>query len=80
MPATPLAQIRECVARGNRTAALSALRTAIESDQINPHDGVELLLVMRQGTPENFRSAVEAIEHGLPGAYRFVGKADHAFA
>ncbi len=80
MRATPLAQIRECVARGNRAAALSVLRAAIESEQINVHDGVELLLALEQGTPEIFTAAVEAVEHGPAGAYRFTGKADHAFA
>jgi hypothetical protein len=75
-----LAQIRECVAHGDRAGALRTLRVAIEQDQIGAHDGVELMLALRRGSPEKVMEAVEAIERGLPGAYRFVPKADYAFA
>jgi hypothetical protein len=75
-----LAQVRECVAHGDRSEALRALRFAIESDQIAARDGVELMLVVRRGSPEKMLEAIEAIERGLPGAYRFVPKADYAFA
>ena len=75
-----LAQIRECVAHGDRIEALRALRVAIERDQIRAHDGVELMLALRRGSPENVMEAVEAIQRGLPGAYRFVPKADYAVA
>jgi hypothetical protein len=75
-----LAQVRECVANGDRSEALRALRAAIESDQIPARDGVELILAVRGGSPEKMLEAVEAIERGQPGAYRFVPKADYAFA
>jgi len=75
-----LAQIRECVAHGDRAEALRTLRAAIEHDQICAHDGVELMLALRQGSPEKVLEAVAAVERGLPGAYRFVPKADYAFA
>jgi hypothetical protein len=75
-----LAQIRECVVHGDRTQALSAVRAAIVAEKIGAHDGVELMLALRQGSPEKLMEAVEAIQRGLPGAYRFMPKADHAFA
>ena len=75
-----LAQIRECVAHGDRAEALNALRAAIVEERIVAHDGVELMLALRQGSPEKVREAVDAIERGLPGTYRFVPKADYAFA
>ena len=79
MNALNLAEIRECVAHGNRDAALRALRTAIDREQIVARDGVELMLAVRQGSPEVVAEAVEAMEWGLPGAYRFVPKAVHDF-
>jgi hypothetical protein len=75
-----LAQIRECVAHGDRTSALRALRAAIDHDDIGARDGVELMLAVRQGSPEVVAEAVDAMAWGLPGAYRFVPKADHALA
>ena len=75
-----LAQIRECVAHGDRQEALRELRLAIEQNQIVARDGVELMLALRRGSPEKVMEAVEAIQRGLPGAYRFVPKADYAFA
>ena len=80
MPPPNLAQIRDCIAHGDRTRALSALRLAIEGDQIAARDGVELMLALRGGAPEKMIEAVDAIERGMPGAYRFVPKANHAFA
>jgi hypothetical protein len=74
-----LAEIRECVAHGNRAAALSALRAAIAQQKIVARDGVELMLAVRQGSPDVVADAVEAMEWGLPGAYRFVPKAAHDF-
>lgn len=74
-----LAQVRECVAHGDRSSALRALREAIDHQDIGARDGVELMLAVRQGSPEVVAHAVEAMEWGLPGAYRYVPKADHAF-
>ena len=75
-----LAQIRECIVHGDRNQALAALRAAIEGDAIPSRDGVELMLALRGGAPEKMLEAVDAIERGVPGAYRFVPKANHAFA
>ena len=75
-----LAQIRECLAHGDRVAALDAVRAAIDADQIGPRDGIELMLAVRQGSREVVLEAVETMKCGLPGAYRYVPKADHAFA
>ena len=75
-----LAQIRESVAHGDRPTALRALRAAIDQQKIIARDGVELMLAVRQGSPEVVAEAVDAMKWGLPGAYRFVPKADHAFA
>jgi hypothetical protein len=70
-----LAEIRNCVAHGNRAAALSVLRTAINQQKIVARDGVELMLAVRQGSPDVVADAVKAMEWGLSGAYRFVPKA-----
>lgn len=75
-----LAEIRECVAHGDRAAALRTLRVAIDEEKIVPRDGVELMLAVRQGTPEVVAEAVDAMKWGLPGAYRFIPKAEHVFA
>jgi hypothetical protein len=74
-----LAEICECVVQGNRTTALSALRAAIHQEKIVARDGVELMLAVRQGSPAAVAEAVEALEWGLPGAYRFVPKVAHDF-
>jgi len=75
-----LVQIRDCVAHGDRTAALRVVRAAIVAEKIGAHDGIELMLALRQGSPDKVMEAVEAIQRGLPGAYRFMPKADYAFA
>ena len=80
MSALNLAEIRECVAHGDRAAALDALRRAIDQEEIFPRDGVELMLAVRQGSPAVVAAAVEAMAWGVPGGYRYVPKAEHAFA
>ena len=72
-----LAEIRDCVAHGDRAAALGVLRAAIAEQKIFARDGVELMLAVRQGSPEVIAEAVEAMEWGLSGAYRYVPKATH---
>jgi len=78
MNAFNLAEIRECVIHGDRAAALSTLRAAINQKKIVARDGVELMLAVRQGSPEAVSDAVEAMKWGLPCVYRFVPKTDHA--
>jgi hypothetical protein len=74
-----LTQIRDCVSRGDRAAALNAVRSAINDEKITPRDGIELMLAVRQGSRPTMLEAVETLKWGLPGAYRYVPKADHAF-
>jgi len=75
-----LTKIRECVAHGDRNAALNALRSAIDHSEIVPRDGVELMLAVRQGTPEVMAEAVDSMKWGVPGAYRYTPKTEYAFA
>jgi hypothetical protein len=75
-----LVQIRESVVRGDRASALNALRSAIDEEKIVPRDGIELMLAVRRGSQEMVTEAVEAMKWGVPGAYRYVPKTDHAFA
>jgi hypothetical protein len=73
-----LAQIRDSVALGDRATALAVLRTAIHQEQIVARDGIELMLAVRCGSPEVVADAVNAMAWGLPGAYRYVPKAENA--
>ncbi len=75
-----LNKLRRCVMRGDMSAALEIVRAAIDSDQIMPRDGVELLLVLRDGSPEVIVEAIDAMKCGLPGTYRYTPKAEHVFA
>jgi len=74
-----LTEIRNCVVHGDRTAALNTLRSAIDHDEIRLRDGIELMLAVRQGSLDVMLEAVDAISWGVPGAYRYVPKADYAF-
>jgi hypothetical protein len=74
-----LNQIRDCLTQGDRLAALNALRSAINDENITARDGIELMLAVRQGSRPEMLKAVETMRWGLPGAYRYVPKADHAF-
>jgi len=78
MSAHDLAQIRECVAHGDRAAALQLVRVAMDREEIVARDAVELMLAVRQGSPDVVAEAVEAMECGVPGTYRYVPKPDHA--
>ena len=75
-----LNQIRECVSRGDRAAALHALRSAIDSEKIPAREGIELMLAVRQGSEPVMLDAVNSMNWGLPGAYRYVPKTEYAFA
>ena len=80
MNSPELANVRNCVAHGNRAAALSLLRAAIEREQILPRDGVELMLAVRQGRLESVAKAIETVESAPPGSYRYLPCADYAAA
>jgi len=75
-----LTQVRDCVARGDRTAALNALRSAVDDNNLAARDAIEFMLAVRQGSEPVMQEAVEAMQWAQPGAYRYVPKADHAFA
>lgn len=75
-----LGKVDECVARGDRAAALRTLRAAVGDGQIGSHDAIELMLAIRQGSADDVKEASNALRSGVPGVYRFVPKADHAFA
>ena len=75
-----ISKIRECAARGDRATVLTALRSAIDDGTIAPRDGIELMLAARQGSQPVMLEAVDSLKWGMPGAYRYVPKADYAFA
>lgn len=75
-----LTKIRECVARGDRATVLTVLRSAIDDGKIAPRDGIELMLAVRQGTEPMMLEAVDSLKWGMPGAYRYIPKADYAVA
>lgn len=75
-----LSRVEECVARGDRTAALLALRAAVGEEQMAPRDAIELMLAVRQCPGDAVRGAIATMRSGPPGAYRFVPNLDDAFA
>ena len=75
-----LVKIDECVAHGDRAGALRVLRSAVSDGLIGSHDAIELMLAVRQGSDDGVKEAIDLVRSSLPGAYRFVPKADYAFA
>jgi len=75
-----LAKARECVVRSDRAGALGVLRSAIQEGTIIPRDGVELMLAVRRGSHEAVLQAIDALGWNKSGFYRFIPKAEHAFA
>jgi hypothetical protein len=75
-----LNKLRLCVARHDRDAALELLRAETAAGLIKPRDVVELLLVVRDGTPGSVIEAIDAMRLGVPGSYRYIPAADHAAA
>jgi hypothetical protein len=75
-----LSKLRRCMALEDRTAALQVVRDAIDADRIMARDGIELLLVLREGTHVMVIEAIDSMRLGLPGTYRYIPKADHVFA
>jgi hypothetical protein len=75
-----LVKVDECVAHGDRAAALRILRSAVCEGLMDSHDAIELMLAVRQGSDDGVKEALDSVRSGLPGAYRFVPKAEHAFA
>ena len=67
-----LTRLRGCVVQEDRAAAARTLHLAIQSGQIAPRDAVELLLVVRDGTPEMMLAAIERLRAGVSGCYRYV--------
>lgn len=74
-----LTKLRRCLARDDREASVQIVRAAIDGEQMMPRDGVELLLVLREGTTDMVVEAIEAMRLGLPGTYRYIPSAEHVF-
>jgi hypothetical protein len=75
-----LAKARECMVRSDRAGALGVLRTAIQDGTIVPRDGVELMLAVRHGSQAAVLEAIETLQWNKSGFYRFIPRAEHAFA
>jgi hypothetical protein len=75
-----LAKTRECVVRDDRAGALGLLRSAIQEGTIVPRDGVELMLAVRRASMATVLEAIDVMQWNKTGAYRFIPRADHAFA
>jgi hypothetical protein len=75
-----LLKVDECVTHGDRAGAMHELRTAVSQGAMGARDAIELMLAVRQDSDDGVKTAIGLVRSGLPGAYRFVPKADHAFA
>jgi hypothetical protein len=75
-----LVKARECMVRGDRAGALGLLRFAIQEGTIVPRDGVELMLAIRRASQVTVLEAIDSMQWNKSGAYRFIPRADHAFA
>jgi hypothetical protein len=75
-----LNKLSDCVARHDRDAAFDLLRMAAAAGLISSRDAVELMLVVRDGTPGSVTEAINAMHAGVPGSYRYIPAADHAAA
>ena len=67
-----LTRLRGCVVQEDRAAAARILLLAMQSGQIAPRDAVELLLVVRDGSPEMMFGAINQLRDGVSGCYRYV--------
>lgn len=67
-----LTRLRGCVVLEDRAAAARILRVALQAGQIAPRDAIELMLVVRAGSPEMMFAAIERLRAGVPGCYRYV--------
>lgn len=67
-----LTRLRGCVVQEDRTAAMQVLRVAIKAGSIAPRDAIELMLVVRDGSPEMMIEAIDLMRAGVPGSYRYV--------
>jgi hypothetical protein len=75
-----LIKVNECVTHGDRAGAMHVLRVAVSQGVMGARDAIELMLAVRQDSDDGVKAAIGVMRSGLPGAYRFVPKADHAFA
>ena len=75
-----LFKVSDCIGRSDRVGALNLLRGAINDGSIAPNDGIELMLAVRQGSPQTILEAIKFVRRGATGAYRFVPQTVHAFA
>ena len=75
-----LTRLRGCVVQEDRAAAMQVLRLATAAGLIPPRDAVELMLVVRDGSPEIMLQSIDTMRAGVPGSYRYVPPADYAVA
>lgn len=75
-----LTRLRGCVVQEDRAAAMQVLRVATSAGLIPPRDAVELMLVVRAGSPEMMIEAIDTMRSGVPGSYRYVPLTDYAVA
>lgn len=75
-----LQKLRGCLAEEDRETALELVRAAGVAGVIQSRDTVELMLVVRYGSPELMIAALDALRSGVPGSYRYIPTADYAAA
>jgi hypothetical protein len=75
-----LIKVDDCVTHGDRAAAMHVLRAAVSQGAMSARDAIELMLAVRADSDDGVKAAIGVIRSGLPGAYRFVPKAEYAFA
>lgn len=75
-----LTGLRGCISQEDTKGALQLLRSALNSGLMQPRDGVELMLVVRDGTREQVLDAIAKLRGGVPGCYRYIPVADYASA
>jgi hypothetical protein len=75
-----LTGLRGCISQEDTKGALQLLRTALNSELMQPRDAVELMLVVRDGTREQMLEAIAKLRGGVPGCYRYIPVADYAYA
>lgn len=75
-----LTGLRGCISQEDTKGALQLLRAALNSGLLQPRDGVELMLVVHDGTCEQVLDAITKLRGGVPGCYRYIPAADYAAA
>ncbi len=74
-----LTRLRGCVVQEDRAAAMRVLRVALKAGAISPRDAIELMLVVRDGSPDMMIEAIDLMREGVPGCYRYVPHTQPSF-